>query len=227
MEEYFPADRLLQLKIGSVVQIDDESTNQSYTSTLVGVAPNHCVILSLPCKTSLPEGSEAESLFKAEALYEIKTVQSGRVIAFETMLKEVYDQRLLIGSFPEMIETRRLRQTIRFPCALSCDITLPTLGDMELFGAITNISEGGCQLSIANDTDYPTIEAALEKKSVLDLKIFFPFYEESIKISANIRSAQCETDGNCSVGVSFCRDYECIRQYLESLQLDSVSPFFY
>jgi hypothetical protein len=227
MEEYFSADRLLQLKIGSVVHIDEESTNQSYTSTLVGVAANHCVILSLPCKSSLAEGTMPEGLFKENAQYEVKTVQSGRVIAFETTLKEVYDKRLLIGSFPEMIETRRLRQTIRFPCALSCDITIPTLGDIELYGAITNISEGGCQLSIANDSDYSAIEAALEKKSVLDLKIFFPFYEESIKISANIRSALCESEGNCAVGVSFCRDYDCIRQYLESLQLDSVSPFFY
>jgi c-di-GMP-binding flagellar brake protein YcgR len=227
MEEYFSADRLVQLNIGSVIHIDDERSNKSYRSTLVGVAVNHCVIMSLPCKTSLPEGTEPETLFQVNDQYEVKTVQDGRVIAFETKLQEIYKQRLLIGSFPEMIETRRLREAIRFPCALSCDMNVPMIEGSELYGAITNISEGGCQLSIPNDTDYSIIEKAIENNYILELQIFFPFYEESIKISANIRSSQCETDGNCSVGVSFCRDYDCIRQYLESLQLDSVSPFFY
>jgi len=223
MEEYFPADRLLQLKLGSIVHINQEGEDESATVALVGVDLNRSVITALPSLGSLPDSLSLETLNNNSALLEMKTIHDGKIVAFESLVSEVYNQRLLISSFPEMVETRRLRKDVRFPCALSCDIRYE---DNEFYGAITNISNGGCQISIENNSDFPLIEQAISQESVLDLEVFFSFREEPVVISGIARSSFCEAEGKCAVGVSFCENYECIQQYLQSLQLDSVSPFF-
>jgi c-di-GMP-binding flagellar brake protein YcgR len=223
MEEYLPADRLLKLNIGSIVHIDSEDEDCHFTVTLVGVDNNNSIITTLPINANIPEGLSYDMLFAQGNSFEMKTVHEGHIIAFESTITGIYNQRLLIGSFPEMIETRPLRKDTRFPCVLSCDIRS---GNNESYGAITNISSGGCQLNIKKDSDYSFIEKSLDSKSTLDLEIFFPFKEKSIVISATVRSSLCEIEGKCMVGLSFSQDYDCIRQYLESLQLDSVAPFF-
>lgn len=225
MEEYFPADRLLKFEMGSVVQInreDDESVH--YSVALVGVDEKHSVITSLPAKQFLPKNATHESVFTTGSMLEMKTIYEGRVVAFESTVVDIYDERLLICSFPEMIEARRLRQDTRFPCALSCDVRL---NSKEFYGVISDISNGGCLMTVPQDTDYSLIEEALKTQDTLQLEVFFPFADQSTIISGNVKSSTCLIDGDCKVGLSFTSNYEGVRRYLESLQLDSVAPFFY
>ena len=122
-----------------------------------------------------------------------------------------------------MVETRLLRSEARLPCALSCDIHQ---GGKESYGVISNISHGGCQLNVNRGDNYNFIEASWANGKTIDLIIFFPHLELPLSLEAYVKSAECQMDGACKVGVAFSAEYEAVRHYLESLQLDSVTPFF-
>ncbi len=224
MEEYFTADRLLELKMGSVVQVCREDNDMHFTVSLVGVDNGKSIVTSLPPKLSLPEGSRFVEIFSKDTMLEMKTIHDGRVVAFESAVQGMYRDDLLIGTFPEMIETRRLRKDIRLPCALSCDIRWM---DHESYGVITNISHGGCQISVPKDNEYAFIEELVNTHKTLDLEIFFPIAEEPVIIGGTVKSSDCQVDGACKLGLAFTGQYESVRRYLESLQLDSVAPFFF
>lgn len=224
VEEYFSADRILELKIGSVVQVSREDDDLHFPVNLVGADYEKTIITSLPNKQNLPAGETYESLYKLGTMLEMKTIHDGRVVAFESSALGIHGDRLLISSFPEMIETRRLRRDIRFPCALPVDIRS---GNSVSYGVITDISNGGCQINVPKDSEYTFIEESINQKKALDLEIFFPIAEQPIIISAHTKSSLCQIDGACKVGLAFDGEYECVRRYLESLQLDSVAPFFY
>jgi len=225
MEEYFSAERLMDLDIGSVVQVNNEEKDQHFVMQLVGVDQGHSVICTLPAPHNLPDGSNYNELFPPGLVFEMRIIHDGRVIAFESSIRLVLSEpiKLLVGSYPEMIESRKLRKDTRFPCTLSCDIRS---GDYESYGVITNISNGGCQLNLPADVDYLFLEEAMDVQDSIDLEIFFPFAESSITINAHVRSVNSQNDKTCFVGLAFSYDYESIRKYLDSLQLESIAPFF-
>ncbi|BCD99404.1 PilZ domain-containing protein [Marinagarivorans cellulosilyticus] len=223
MEQYYPPDRILELAIGSVVQVNSESGDFHFTVSLVGVDAPNSVITTLPLKQNLPEGFGYEALFSQDDVFEMRTIQDGYIVAFEGVFEAIYDDRLLITSFPEMIETRLLRSETRFPCALSCDIHQ---GERESYGVISNISHGGCQLEVNRDASYDFIEHSIGQDVTVSLEVYFPTLESPVMLEAFVRSASCQVDGVCKVGIAFKANYEVVRRYLESLQLDSVSPFF-
>ncbi len=223
MEEYFPADRLLELNIGAVVQVLVEHSDLHFSVRLVGVDSGNYVITSMPSERNLPSGLKNSALFDENTVFEMKTIHDGFVVAFEVSPIVVYSKRLLISSFPEMVETRRLRRDTRFPCAMSCDIRYHS---KETFGVISNISSGGCQLNMQKNADYSAIEEALHHQGDVELEVFFPPAENAAVVVGKVKSAECQVDGTCKVGIAFNYEYESVRLYLESLQLDSVSPFF-
>ncbi len=223
-EEYFSADRILDLKIGSVVQLCQEDTQQKFSVSLVGADNEKSIITTLPPNSQLPADSSYDDIFSKGSMLELKTIYDGRVVAFESQVIATYDDRLLVGSFPEMIETRRLRKDIRFPCALSCDIRQDK---SESYAVITDISHGGCLLSVPKNAEYTFIEESINNGTPLELEIFLPISDAPVVLFATVKSSVCQIDGACKVGFAFNEQYECIRRYLESLQLDSVAPFFY
>ena len=223
MEEYFSASRLLELDLGSVFQINEEGQELQYTVCLIGVDNAHSVIMSLPAKDCLPNNETYNSVFLNGAVFEMKTVYDGRIVAFESTIVGIYGNRMLIGSFPEMIETRKLRRDTRFPCALSCDIHL---NQNETYGVISNISIGGCQLNVERNNEYAFISEAQDTQQAIELEIYFPFSEVPIVVEALVKSSACQIDGPCKIGLAFEFEYECIQKYLDSLQLYNVSPFF-
>lgn len=226
MEEYFPPDRLLNLEINSVVHIDREDDKYHFTVSLVGIDNERSVVTTLPHREFISDGASYEEIFPENEMLEMRTIYDGKIIAFESSVIGMYRQQLLISTFPEMIEARRLRQDIRFPCAVSCDIRSPDKS-MESYGVITNISMGGAQLTVPKNTEFSFIEMAIESQKALTLEAFFPNEHTPLALAIQVRSAECQIDGACKVGVAFCQQYEPIRKYLESLQLDSVAPFFF
>lgn len=223
MEQYYPPDRILELAIGSVVHVNSESGDFHFTVSLVGVDAPNSVITTLPLKQSLPEGFGYDAIFAPDDIFEMRTIHEGYVVAFEGAFEAIYDNRLLITRFPEMIETRLLRSETRFPCALSCDIRQ---GELESYGVISNISHGGCQLEVNRDASYDFIAFSVGQDTTIDLEIYFPTLEAPVTLEVLVKSAVCQVDGVCKVGIAFKGTYEVVRRYLESLQLDSVSPFF-
>jgi c-di-GMP-binding flagellar brake protein YcgR len=224
VEEYFSADRLLEVDIDSIVQIIAESNGLQFTARLIGIDKNKSVITSIPTPETLPDSFDIEQLFHTGAAFEMQTIHDGRIIGFECQMITLFNEQLLIFSFPEMIETRRLRKEIRFPCVLSCDIQCESNGT---YGAITNISIGGCLLNVHEDNDLWIIEKAMEACSPLDLDVFLPISENPVIISGCVKSMSLQPDGLCQVGMAFNEEYDCIHRYLESLHLDSVTPFFH
>ena len=223
MEQYYPPDRLLELKIGSMVNVSSETEEWHFGVTLVGADAPDSVITTLPPKHALAEGFDYSALFTAGDVFEMRTIHDGHIIAFESAFKTICNDRWLVSTFPEMVETRLLRSETRFPCALSCDIQQ---GNKESYGVISNISRGGCQLSINRDDNYSFVEASLVNGETINMVIFFPHLEAPVSLEAYVKSAECQMDGACKVGIAFSVQYEVVRHYLESLQLDSVTPFF-
>lgn len=223
MEQYYPPDRLLNIKIGSIVNVNCESSDWHFSATFVGADAPHAVITTLPPKHTLAEGFCYSALFGEGDSFEMRTIHDGHIVAFESAFKMICNDRWLVSTFPEMVETRMLRSETRFPCALSCDIHQ---GEQESYGVISNISHGGCQLGINRDGNYGFIEKSLMNNGVIGLVIFFPHMEAPVTLEAYVKSAECQMDGACKVGIAFASHYEVVRQYLESLQLDSVTPFF-
>lgn len=224
MEKYLPPDHLLHLHMGSIMSMDSQDDEVSFKVSLVGVDQNHSVITTLPAASTLPTNATFESVFTEGRVFELKTIHEGRIVAFESAASGFYGGRLFIGTFPEMIETRQLRRDIRFPCALSCDIRF---SQRMSYGAITNISNGGCQLSVKGDEESGVVDDAMQSRHPMALEVFFPYSENAVLITVNVKSAQREVNGDWKVGAEFTEDFESVRLYLESLQLDSISPFFH
>lgn len=223
VEEYYPSDRLLDLRIGSITQVHSQDDVHHYSTVFVGVDYGRSILTRLPSKRYLPPREEYPDIFVKDRMLEMRAIHDGLVIAFETAVKEIYSGRLLISSFPEMIEARRLRAGARFPCAISCDIKV---GPRQALGAITNISHGGCQIAVEKNTDYSFIDSAWKAGQAIQLEVFFPPADDSIWLEVVIKSRETQLDGTCKLGVAFVQTYDCVEMYLESLQLDSVAPFF-
>lgn len=224
MEKYLPPDRLLRLQPGSMVTMESEDDECHFKVYLVGIDNQHSIITTLPTPAALPANASYESIFHEGRIFELKTIHDGHVVAFETAPKGFFETRLFIGTFPEMIETRQLRRDTRFPCALSCDIRF---ANKLSYGAITNISNGGCQLTVKGDAESEFIADALTSKQPIDLEVFFPYAENAMVLSVDVKSAHREVDGDWKVGAEFTQAFESVRLYLESLQLDGIAPFFH
>lgn len=223
MEEYYPSDRLLDLRIGSITQVHSQDDKHNYSTVFVGVDYGRSILTRLPSKRYLPPGDEYATMFTKDRVFEMRAIHDGLVIAFESAVREIYSGRLLISSFPEMIEARRLRAGARFPCAISCDIRV---GDQQTYGAITNISHGGCQILVEKNTDCSFIDNAWKTGQTIQLEVFFPPADDSVLLEVVVKSRESPLGGECKLGVAFARIYEGVEMYLESLQLDSVAPFF-
>lgn len=225
MEEYFSADRLLELAIGSVVQTSSQTQDNQFIVNLVGIEQGKAVITTLPATHNLPEHASYETLFTKGMVLEMRIIHHGTIIAFESgvlAIEQGYSQ-LLITSYPEMVETRRLRKDTRFPCTLSTDIML---GVTHTYGVIINISNGGCLLNLAGDIDPQIIEEAKKLEQPFELEVFFPFSDNSVTLMAVAKSVTILSERKVEVGLAFSQEYEVIRKYLDSLQLESVAPFF-
>ncbi len=224
-EEYFSAERLLEVEMGSIVQVSNEEKDIHFMVNLVGVEKSKLVITSLPGTHNLPKSTNFEEIFIEEMVLEMRIVHDGHVIAFESSVKGMHFEhsKLLITSFPEMIQSRRLRRHTRFPCTLSCDVRL---GDNESYGAITNISNGGCQLNLTQNVDCSFIKKAMDVQEPVDVEIFFPFADAAVALSAMVKSVASQEDRAAIVGLAFCEEYTIIDKYLDSLQLECISPFF-
>ena len=89
-EEYFSSDRLIQLSIGSAINIIDEQGLQ-HSVSLVGIGVGQCVITLLPSEYSFEKGDELE----------MQTIHEGHVIAFESAVYQIFEDRLLICTYPK------------------------------------------------------------------------------------------------------------------------------
>lgn len=224
MEKYLPPEHLLRLQMGSILSMESEDGEFQFKVCLVGVEKHHSVITTLPARSSLPKNASYESVFREGRTLELKTIHEGQVVAFESRTSGFYEDRLFIGTFPEMIETRQLRRDTRFPCALSCDVRF---SDKVSYGVITNISNGGCQLTVKGDGESTFVADTMERQQPIGLDVFFPYSDNAVMLTVNVKSSNREVDGDWKVGAEFSENFESVRLYLESLQLDSIAPFFH
>lgn len=225
MEEYFSADRLFEVDIGSVVQVSMAESHYNFIVRLVGLDQGKLIITTLPAEHTVPDGENYETIFQLGRCLEMKVVHEGKIIAFESLVTDLVFEhsQLLIGSFPEMVECRRIRTESRYPCTLSCDVRF---GGHERTGVITDISRGGCHLVISAETDNRFIEQAKQKKQPIELEIYFPFAEDPVTLDTSVKSFNAATPKGTKIGLAFDYDYPFIQKYMDSLRLESISNFF-
>lgn len=225
MEEYFSADRLFEVNIGSVVQMNMADSNYHFIVRLVGLDLGKLIITTLPPEHTIPDGENYDTIFQLGKCLEMKIVHDGKIIAFESLVTDLVFEhsQLLIGSFPEMVECRRIRTESRYPCTLSCDVQY---GLFERTGVITDISRGGCHLVLGFDHDNQFMEVAKDQKETVELEIYFPFADDPVTIETSVKSYTAVTPQGTKVGLAFDYDYPFIQKYMDSLRLESISNFF-
>jgi c-di-GMP-binding flagellar brake protein YcgR len=225
MEEYFSANRLFELEMGSVVHVNIEGYDFNFVVRLVGIDQGKLIITTLPAEHTIPEGDTYDTIFELGHCLEMKIVHDGKVIAFESIISDLSFQnsQLLIGSFPEMVECRRIRSHNRYPCILSCDIRYK---QNERTGLITDISRGGCHMIISTETKNSFLGTAMKQNEPTELEIYFPFSEDPAIIETTVKSFEEKTPKGTQVGLAFVYDYPTVQKYMDSLRLESISNFF-
>ena len=69
-------------------------------------------------------------------------------------------------------------------------------------------------------------EIALVEHGTIDIDLILPYSEIPIALSGNAKSISQKVDGSHIVGISFDEEYDAVRHYLDSLHLESITPFF-
>jgi c-di-GMP-binding flagellar brake protein YcgR len=130
-------EQQITVEWGMPLQLRFEGLSDSYKSTLVGMERAQYLICSVP---RIP-GIWVKLHRKDRTI--VRYVHKGVVYGFKSTLLGIVDEpfRLLLLSYPQDIETVRLRQYDRLPCLIPATAKLR---DAQFGGAILDISLGGC-----------------------------------------------------------------------------------
>ena len=213
-------DILLNLKMGSIVNINEANGAERFSTSLIGIDLQHSIIVSLPSSFSKGGSRSRKNVFAEGNAFELRMVVDDCAVLCEAQVSQVVDKRWVIFTFPKKLESRRLRSGARIACDLPC---MTSCQELHSDGVVTNMSVGGCQIIVSQDARYDFLENALVDSDPVILAIVFPHRREPVPVECYVRSTVCHVSGACKVGVEFSKKYDVICSYLESLQLDNVA----
>lgn len=153
----------------------------------------------------------------------MRLVAQGSVFAFESEVTAVNYSgcKLLLSSFPKLIQSQVLRRDARFPCALtaSCEYQ-----GAQFKAVIVDISNGGCQMYL--DSSDLALEIDEIKSQDMLLRIRLPVDEAVENINSTVMSVQKVKGHELSLGLAFKQPEKSINDYINSLQLGDMSALF-
>lgn len=215
LQQVSTAGMRLALNIGQPVSIEFDSINSRLESMLVGMIPDHCLIITTPAHfivtgTSVEPGS----------VIVVKFTHMEQLFLFRTRITRVLNtpQHLLILEYPAVIHYHDIRKAARaaasFPCLLKTQ-------DGNVFDAVfKDISSTGALLSVArtgNDT-LPDVDI----KQNLILNCSLPEIGEQLELSGTVQNFKKDEQG-VQIGVEFSKSYpvldQSIDRYLQTIKL--------
>jgi len=137
---------------GTPLQLSFVGIAGSYRSTLVGMERTQYLICSLPKAPGIVGKLNGRNQTV------VRYVHRGVVYGFKSTLLGVVEEPFRLGllSYPEDIETVRLRQCDRVPCLIPA---AAKFRDKSLDGAILDLSVGGCCLAFTASSEDEMIDS--------------------------------------------------------------------
>jgi len=220
-------DFIHKIEIGAPIHVNDESGELKYRANVVGYI-NGTLITSLPSPKQLKADAVAyPERFPKDKDLVMRLIAKGTIYAFQTSVKglDLNLCKTLLSALPEKIQTRKLRKGVRYPCVLQANLLV---GETKYRGVLTNISEGGCLLSMKTGANIQAIQSLMENKKTTRLDIRFPFEDKDSTFEANIKSMSEGATGNYSLGISYTEEpgvADVVRKYFEFMQLEELSEY--
>jgi hypothetical protein len=149
----------------------------------------------------------------------VRYIYSGRVFGFETaLLGAILDPLgLIFLGYPKQVSEHNLRAAPRLECHLPAKASL---NDIELGGAIQDISPTGCRLSIKTALlqSTPAASPALEMSIRVDLQL--PDQPDSLALHGKVKNI--EQDANrVALGIAFTDIGETARTQISRYLADA------
>ncbi|MEE8057542.1 MAG: PilZ domain-containing protein [Pseudomonadales bacterium] len=212
-----------KLDIGTTVHINNEDNTVKYSAYLVGY-DHGTLITSLPTTKQLnKENISYDKLFVAQQPLIIRLIVNGVIYAFKSPIMAIHLEpcQLLLNSLPEKIQTKPLRQAVRYPCVLQAGFLI---GDTKYRGAVTNISNQGCLFRMKTIANITSIKAMKENDNTSNLEIQFPFDQGMELLDVKVKSI-LEDGENLLLGMALTGDINVVEKYIESMQLEELTEF--
>jgi CheY-like chemotaxis protein/c-di-GMP-binding flagellar brake protein YcgR len=185
----------LPLDIGSRVKLEFPRLNIRHESTMVGMLPNHYLILTAPQPLS-----EVAEKMAVERRILIKYVHKGRMWMFKTQLLKAIDApfELLFFDYPVVIHYHELRQAKRSSIFIPC--TFHPVEAPELYGTLIDLSTTGalCQIRHKGEAALPPIEVS----DSIQLRCLMPGIKEEQLVGGVVRNFTKDT-AETRIGIEF------------------------
>lgn len=215
LQQVSTAGMSLALNIGQPLTIEFDSINDALESIMVGMIPDHCLIVTTPSHF-IVTGTEAA----AGSVIVVKFNHMEQLFLFRTKITRVLNtpQHLLFLEYPTVIHYHDIRQATRaaasFPCLLKTQ-------DNHAFNAVfKDISSTGALLTVpGSSNDYlPEIDI----KQSLTLSCSLPEISEQLELSGSVQNFKKDEQG-IQIGVEFSKNYpvldQTIDRYLQTIKL--------
>ena len=221
-------ERLIsKVEIGTAIHINSESGSFKYRTNLAGY--NHGMLLTgLPSEKQLDlKDVDYPVLFAKGTSVVMRLIIDGVIYAFKSEVQDIHQRacKILMSQLPETIQMRRLREGVRYPCVLQANFLL---GETKYRGVLTNISEGGCLLTMKPGSYTELIKAQMKNEKPTSLDVRFPFEEKDCTFDVKVKSVGGTGSRNLLIGLSYVsedQDLEVIRKYLDFMQLEELSEY--
>ncbi len=183
----------LSIALGDYLQIQFGRSEKRFNVKLVGMEPGSYLIGQLPSKMddSISGGNQATVRYLSS--------QSGTIYGFQSIIMGfiVNPIRILILSYPNVVEKHELRKHKRLNCFIAATAKI---GDREYNGVITDLSLGGCRfiLNMKAAESFPKLKA--EEKITLRSQI--PI-QPGVQTLGGIVRSRVEDVEKSSLGIQF------------------------
>ncbi|WP_432470908.1 PilZ domain-containing protein [Amphritea sp. HPY] len=227
MPENKTLEKLPPIESGAVLQVSDANGTMKYVTRFVGV-DSDVIISRLPSISQLKKSEMGsaeliyrDTFFKKRKLV-MRLISNGHVYAFETDVMDLFVQgsRLLMSTYPKLVQGRMLRKEPRYPCTLPAKITV---GETNLSGVMINFSQSGGLCQLTEEIDQVTLLQAKDDDLDVSLSLQLPFDDEPAQLKGKLMAVLANEK---QLGLSFAEGKELIQRYITSLKLDSISEYF-
>ena len=215
LQQVSTAGMRLALNIGQPLTIEFDSINGTLESMLVGMIPDHCLIVTTPSHFFVT-GTETA----AGNVIVVKFNHMDQLFLFRTKITRVLNtpQHLLFLEYPAVIHYHDIRKAARaaasFPCLLKTQ-------DNHVFNAVfKDISSTGALLTVPGNTNdhLPDIDI----KQSLTLNCSLPEIGEQLELSGTVQNFKKDEQG-IQIGMEFSQNYPVLNQtidrYLQTIKL--------
>jgi c-di-GMP-binding flagellar brake protein YcgR len=190
--------KILNIDIGTPMQLAFETVRYRLKSEFVGMIHNSFLIVTMPPSKTVPN---ATSIYSKGIKTIIRFVYQGIAYGFSTTISRALYKpaKILFLDYPKDIEIYQLRNHERVLCLLP--VTLELNKDETVSGHVTDISKEGCQFSAENDTFYNKHELpSKEHEHTISLQL--PGFENTITISCQVMNIN-QTNQQVKIGLKF------------------------